>query len=267
MVEQCVTIFTGIYVTGPDVFCDHSSETGNHGEEEDNDDDPPQNDDVRIPQQMGSGGPQRLQSLFCLSKEAVLQHYPQHVLKVIAATALMRKKSKEFELRSNIQPVEDPFRPGHTVDIVAYPELSESGEYYCSSFYDVTHSITKCRSNVTSPNKPGILGGYLECWKFVAGEGKTPLTLSTLEDSPDMMSMSIAKTLFCRQVENRMRVLARTHPDPELRLKFHATADACEWVRIYAMTFLEPGISAIARTQGFEQMEDKESVSFFVVLF
>jgi len=262
MVEQCVTIFTGIYVTGPDVFCDHSSETGNHGEEEDNDDDPPQNDDVRIPQQMGSGGPQRLQSLFCLSKEAVLQHYPQHVLKVIAATALMRKKSKEFELRSNIQPVEDPFRPGHTVDIVAYPELSESGEYYCSSFYDVTHSITKCRSNVTSPNKPGILGGYLECWKFVAGEGKTPLTLSTLEDSPDMMSMSIAKTLFCRQVENRMRVLARTHPDPELRLKFHATADACEWVRIYAMTFLEPGISAIARTQGFEQMEEKESVGF-----
>ncbi len=206
-------------------------------------------------------------TLAALARKAVLS-LPRKVLDIVAATVLMQEKRKEFEKRSQVPIIENPFCPGHIVDIVAYPEPSESGDYFCSSFYDVTHSVTKFRSNATKGNnRPGILGGFLECWEFVAAEGKTPLTMSILKDSPDMMSFSLAKRLFCQEVEARMRCQAREHTDVQMRRKFLATANACEWVRVYTMTFMEPGISAHARAQALIWLQEFWQEKYNVMAF
>ena len=167
----------------------------------------------------------------------------------MAATLKMVVEKKKFEKRSKIPPLENPFRTGHFLDVVAYPEISESGNFFESSFYDITHAVTKFRGHASGQEKPGIMGGFRECWEYVASEGKTPLTLSILKDRPDMMSYNLAKLLFCREVERRMRSLVFEHHDMEMRTKFLSTAEACEWVGTYTMAFMEPGISAKARTR------------------
>ena len=145
-------------------------------------------------------------TLFTIASNVVLKELPRQILQEVAATLKMVVEKKKFEKRSKIPPLENPFRTGHFLDVVAYPEISESGNFFESSFYDITHAVTKFRGHASGQEKPGIMGGFRECWEYVASEGKTPLTLSILKDRPDMMSYNLAKLLFCREVERRMRI-------------------------------------------------------------
>ena len=63
------------------------------------------------------------------------QELPRQILQQVAATLKMVVEKKKFEKRSKIPPLENPFRTGHFLDVVAYPEISESGNFFESSFY------------------------------------------------------------------------------------------------------------------------------------
>ena len=124
---------------------------------------------------------------------------------------------------------------GDILDIVAYPEVSPSGSYLQSSFIDLTHSATRLRANNTSR---GILGGYLDCFIFVAKEGKTQLKVSHLFDRTDMMSERLAKIMFSKQVETRMLVIGNATNNS----KFLDSAKSVQFVRRYIMAMSSPGI-------------------------
>jgi hypothetical protein len=144
-------------------------------------------------------------TLFNLARQAV-EELPKPLIEIVVATIVMPSRRKEFCAKSKISPLPHPLKPGCTIDIISNLELSASGEYLHCHFYDIIHSLTKLRSNLCKDGKPGILGGFIECWEFVAAEGKTPLTMSLLKDKPDMMSFAYARTFFCRDVEFRMKV-------------------------------------------------------------
>jgi hypothetical protein len=61
--------------------------------------------------------------------------------------------------------------------------------------------------------------------------------------------------------------MAVLHEDSSMRHKFLASAEVCEWVRVYAMVFLEPGISASARTAALIWLQDSWMEKYDVMKF
>ena len=158
----------------------------------------------------------------------------------------LKRALSNFELASNVDNhLELPIKEFRSKRFPIFGlSTIMNGHLLCPSV-DLTHSATRNRAAQLSGD---ILGGYKECFVFVAYSGLTQLTVTDCKDRVDMQDDSKARILFSRDVEAALRLFSKLYEDDvEVSYKFKKSADVCRFFRLYITSLSNTSIDSETR--------------------